>query len=757
MGIPGSANPMLFGGAAAYQINQSLRFNSADSAYLNRTPASAGNRRVYTISLWFKRGKLGETGKDQGLLTAVSSSGSNNEDGLFLVETNQIRFWINNGSDGDLLTSQLVRDPSAWYHIVAAIDTTQSTSSSRVKLYLNGVQITQFDYAVYPSQNYDSKINNTVPHTLGFVDDGGGSGDYFNGYLAEVNFIDGTALTPSSFGETDTITGAWIPKKYSGSYGTNGFYLKFESSGIGTDSSGNSNTWTANNFSTSGTGTDVMSDTPTNNWCTLNPLKLGANVTLGDGNLVATMTSTNVRWNGTIAMSPGSGKYYAEMTVTQSNGYGSIGLSSIDDPATGELSGYAGINGHYKGSAYGSSYTTNDIIGIAYDAINGAVYFSKNGTWQNSGDPTSGSSATGAAESGLTGTYVFGGGIYGGSTGIYTLNFGQRSFSYTPPTGFKALNTANLPEPTIKDGSDYFNTVLYTGNGTSQSLSAGFASDLVWVKNRSTANSHQLTDSVRGNTNALASDLTIAEYTGEISLTGSGFSVSGNANATNKSAETYVGWNWKEGATQGFDIVTFTATSTSMTVNHSLGVTPDLIILKRRSSADDWYVNSSAFSTRTGNYLVLNSTQAIASSATTFTGFSSTTVSFGSGFMTNTATYVAYLWSEVAGYSKFGSYTGNGSSDGPFVFCGFRPRWILVKRTDSTGTWEMYDTARDTYNVMSADLAANLSDAEVSQARFDALSNGFKNRITGAASNASGGTYIFAAFSETAFKYSNAR
>ena len=768
-------------GGNGSHVGHSLRFNSADSAYLNRTPGSAGNRRTWTLSFWFKRSLLST---NIGIFMPVTGGDGFNECQMRFDSNDRLQVYDSGGSAGylNVVTTRVFRDCSAWYHLVFVYDSTQATSSNRFKIYVNGVQETNLSTAQYPNQNNNSGWNGTSRHDIGRI--AYASNQYFGGYLSECYMVDGTALTPSSFGETDTITGAWIPKKYSGSYGTNGFYLKFESSGIGTDSSGNGNTWTANNFSTSGTGTDVMSDTPTTNWCTLNPLKLGANVTLGDGNLVATMTSTNVRWNGTIAMSPGSGKYYAEMTVTQSNGYGSIGLSSIDDPATGELlKAYRGVSGTYDSTAYGNSYTTGDIIGIAYDAINGALYFSKNGTFQNSGDPTSGATATGAAETGLTGTYVVGGGIYGGSTGIYTLNFGQRAFAYTPPTGFKALNTANLPEPTIKKGSSYFDTKLYSGTSASQSITGlGFAPDFVWIKSKNEGYAHYFFDAVRTAGKYLTSNNTNTETTDSTTLSSfdsAGFSL-GSASGTNNSGGSYVAWAWdangagssntagtitstvSANATAGFSIVSYTGTGSAATVGHGLGVAPSLIIEKNRDRDQNWAVYHSALGATKA--LILDDTFG-AQTATYYwndTAPTSTVFSIGTwnGVNSNGEKHVAYCFSEVAGYSKFGSYVGNGSSDGPFVYCGFRPAWILVKASSTSGySWICLDAQRDPYNVSNNALRQNLSDAELTNTLSDTdlLSNGFKLKTNWADMNSSGVSYIFAAFAELPQKYSNAR
>jgi len=772
MGVPGSANPMLLaGGAAAYQIDQSLRFENSDHLYW--TPSSAPSGTKWTISFWFKWGNPdGSTPPHWPVLLSTDNQFSE------IYFTSSAATSYPNGlafSTGTLPQILSVagtprRDVSAWYHVVWAWDTTQSVSANRSRYWINNREIPlseQLYNGAQPSQNASSNtMGSTYIRRLGTRNGTQGS---FSGYLAEFVQTDGTVYDPTDFGEYDEISGAWRPKEISGiTFGTRGYYLKFDpaaTNGIGHDHSGNGNNWTASGFTTSGTGTDVMSDTPTTNWCTLNPLDTHAVAALTDGNLAITGQSASKNGLGTIAVNNGKWYYEAQYTTAPSTnsgiGVATIGtwsnMSDMDSTPSGIRYRDNGViyqNGASQGTF--ASYTTNDIIGVAFDCDTGQISFYKNNTLQ-----TTLTGVTALQNNSITACLY----NYAGNMAV---NFGQRAFAYTPPTGFKALNTANLPEPTIKKGGEYFNTVLYTGNGGTQTISGvGFQPDFVWIKDRSSAFSHRLVDAVRGSTEVLFSDSTAAtqvdSYGTVDSFTSDGFALRlgtnvVSADGANRNGDAHVAWNWKESATAGFDIVTFTATSTSMTVNHSLGVTPDLIILKKRNSADDWGVNSSAFSTRTGNYLLLNSTQAIASSATTFTGFSSTTVSFGSGFMTNTATYVAYLFSEVAGYSKFGSYTGNGSTDGPFVFCGFRPRWLLVKRSSGIANWYLVDSVRSTYNVIDKALIPDLSNEEETYSNaVDLLSNGFKPRTTGAAFNASGSTYIFAAFSETAFKYSNAR
>jgi hypothetical protein len=696
-------------------------------------------------------------------------------------------------------TASVFRDISAWYHIVVSYDTTQATSSAAVKLYINGVQQTLSFAAPTGSyvQNRDSYVNSTDPQYIGTYFS---PPSYFNGYITEINLIDGQALTPSSFGESDAITGRWKAKAYSGTYGTNGFYLKLaDNSGttsttLGKDSSPNGNNWTPNNFSvTAGAGNDSLVDSPTNygidtgvggetrgNYCTLNPL-FGTVNTIQDGNLVLTGTAAgNSQRVGTMAVS--SGKWYYEVTLTT--------LPASMDPLVGftEINNTSAVS-QYPGSA-SSSYaiyhiSTNtflqkvnastftntntsvasqgDILGVALDLSSGRIWFSKNGTYVDSGNPAAGSNAQ---FTGLSGTFVPAvRGAGGGTTTTITANFGQRPFAYTAPTGFKALCTTNLPTPTIKKPSSYFDAVAYTGTGASNSISSlGFGPDLVWIKNRGGATNHALYDTTRGTGAQLSSNLTDAEVTSSTGLTAfgsNGFTI-GTSTLVNTSGTQYVAWAWDEAPIAGMDIVSFTGTGATQNISHSLGVAPKMVIYKCRNNAvTSWITGHSSVNSGSSPwnyYLVLNATDAQAASSAAWNNTAPTSSQFtvGGGFTPNTFTYIAYCFAEVEGFSKIGSYTGNGSADGPFVYCGFRPRFILLKST-GVQAWWIIDTARGTTNVIGPILQAHVSSAEASANVVDILSNGFKLRTTDTAGNGSGTSYIFAAFAESPFKYARAR
>jgi hypothetical protein len=806
-----SAALLASAGDDGYQISRSVRLRSSASAYFNRTPSTATNRKTWTWSGWVKRGNLGAT--SYSLFAAGPASNtdffyfgfeySGNADQLVVID-------YPGGSSLDLRTTPVFRDPSGWYHVVLAVDTTQATSSNRAKIYVNGVQVTAFGSATYPSQNTDTRVNSTNVHYVGAARFASSPVYPYDGYMAETNFIDGQALTPSSFGETDAVTGVWKPKKYAGTYGTNGFYLNFSDNSnntattIGKDSSGNGNNWTPNNISvTAGVTYDSMLDVPTmwadggngrGNYCVLNSLNRSSQISgnISQANLYVVNGSSWPGVGGTIAVN--SGKWYYECTVTghTTNSSGVVGWCFAAQPQDSDVSNYFAQQGGFfirndvagaKQKALTFGGTTIDLLTPAYangvlqfavDFDTGKMWIGKDGSWIT-GDPSTGSTPAFSFTVNPAGYVPF---ISPARSDIaqqtYTANFGQRPFAYTPPTGFKSLNTQNLPDATIKKGNAYFDVSLYTGNHSTNVItnSGGFQPDFIWLKDRSAVAAHVLFDSVRGvggflSTNNTTAEDTTQNYAKLNSFNSNGFTLGAATLANdlpNYSGDSFVGWQWKESVSAGFDIVTYTgngATSSTRTIAHSLGVTPAFIITKKRSGGTD-YGWSCWHKDLGGNYGIwLDKTSARNSGMWAgYSSFSSTVftppdLSYGNE---NGATYVNYLFSEVAGYSKFGSYTGNGSTDGPFVYLGFKPRFLMIKATSAAGyNWTIEDSARSTFNASDKTLYPSLSNAENSgTARSDFLSNGFKARDS-SNNNVSGVTYIYAAFAENPFKNSLAR
>ena len=773
------------------EIDQSLRFNDDDSAYLSRTPSSAGNRKTWTWSGWVKRGNLGKTAS---LMDVIQTSGTNwtrfhfnSSDKLaFAVEISNVNKFV-------FVTNQVFRDTSAWYHIVATYDSTQATSTDRFSLYVNGEKITSYATATYGAQNTDSHFNSTYEHTIAATNNGLWYNDC---YLAEVNFIDGTALDATSFGEFKS--GVWIPKAYEGSYGTNGFYLPLTSDA--NDASGNGNNFTENNLAS----TDYVLDSPTNNFATLNPLNVGANsATYAEGNLKVSSSSSNGIGGSSTIQIPSTGKWYAEFYYVSSSNLEAamLGISPLasatrtyDWNETGSLGYYSGNGNKYidgSGTAYGSSYTDGDIISILANSDSGEATYYKNGVSQGviTFDPAN--------------KLFYAGDGHGTTSITWVANFGQDSsfagnktaqgnsdangygdFYYAPPTGYLALCTANLPDPVAsidpaQDGSpqDHFNTVTYTGTGSTQSITGvGFQPDWVWGKRRDGVGQHGIYDAVRGATLELNSASTNAEVTTATGLTSfdaDGFSL-GSDGRLNTSSATYVAWNWKANGSgvsntdgsitskvsanteSGFSIVSYTGNGSSATVGHGLNEAPEFIIYKRRDASVNW-ICSVTFYDGSMDYNFLNTTAALANSTLSLPTNSVFNLVSSSYTNVSGSDTIAYCFHSVEGFSKFGSYTGNGSADGPFVYTGFRPAFVMVKRTDSAGNWIIHDTQRNTYNVINNGLYPNTSGAENTGWSLDFTSNGFKQRTTGTGANASGGTYIYACFSENPFKYSLAR
>jgi len=453
-----------------YVVDNSCRFDGSSDNYMHKTPGSAGNRRTFTISAWVKR-------SDPGNHRCMIASGDGAARDMLLFESSdKLQFSRYDSSYiYHIKTNRLFRDPSAWIHVCVAVDTTQGTDTNRIKLYINGTQETSLDTSSYPTQNFDTDWNSTEKVRVGVDTDDNAE---YNGNMCEVCMIDGSALAPTSFGEfnEDSPT-IWQPKDVSGlTFGTNGFYLDFEDSGtLGNDANGGTD-FTLVNLD----ATHQSTDTCTNNFATMNSIENTAASTFSEGNLQVLTHSGNFSYNiSTIGVS--AGKWYCEIKCTAQSsdenkfmvGIAGKPTASTSDflgenTATDDTISYRGVDGDYQKAgtevSYGDSYTTNDIIGIALDVDNSKLYFSKNGTFQNSGDPTSGATGTGAISTGSpsTGFWHFAlGDVDNNTTYTYQINFGNPvhsissgnsdangygNFEYAVPSGYYALNTKNLAE-----------------------------------------------------------------------------------------------------------------------------------------------------------------------------------------------------------------------------------------------------------------------------------------------------------------------
>ena len=789
-----------------FEISNSLRFNDGDSAYLGFTPSSAGNRRTWTWSCWVKLGILG-TSK-----TLFGSGTASSNDNTLDHTDGSIFLFYDRTADKIFLTDAVYRDPSAWYNVVFVADTTNSTAGDRLRLFVNGVRQAGASGSAYPNQNTDLGINNNVTHFIG-ARKRSAIENFYDGYQADTCFIDGTALAPSSFGETKNDI--WIPKNTSGlTFGDQGWRLQFKqvgtgtasSSTIGADTSGEGNHWTSNNLVAS----DVVPDSPTNNFATLNS-NMRANLTISEGNLKVVGVGNNFdNIAGTISFDPTDSRgYYFEY---RSSGNDDGTLFGISDPQnvnfnqsdpTGSFTD--GANGFgYKGNGgkrnndtnenYGNSYTSGDILSCAIKS--GNIFFYKNGTLQNSGT---------AAYTSIAGTKVAGFAINGTQSG--TVNFGQDSsfagtetaqgnadsngigdFYYAVPSGYVALCTANLPDPveTVdpnKGGSpqDFFSNDLFTGNGTNQDIDIGFVPNLVWTRQRTDDSGGLWMDSVRGDDAYLQTTNANAEGNfGNITFTSTGYNVNGNSNVDNENAHKFVGWAWKAGTSfsndtsatsvgtidsagsvntdVGFSIIGYTGNGTNDAgIAHGLGVKPEMIIVKNREAGSTfWYVFHKDLSAQ--NNLYLNATDGQQADNVVRTSTSSVFTTSNSTSANGSSTdYISYCFASVEGYSKIGSYTGNANANGTYIYTGFRPAFFWTKKINNSSQWEISQTASNPFNGFNKSIQSNQVAAEFTAGLYDIYSNGFKMLNSDDARNGSGDTYMYIAFAEQPFKYANAR
>ena len=945
------------GGTGFYTqtIDQSLRFEDGDSPYLLRTPSGTGNRKTWTISCWVK---IGNTGLTSNIISVFQSASPNQQ---VVIRFYQDKLYLYDFGGAYLIsTNRVFRDTTNFFHMLWRFDSTQSTASERIKLYINGTQETDLNDNTYPSLNHDSLWNHTNKHLIGARTDNSTPTPIqeFDGYLAEFNLVDGQALGAESFGESKN--GVWIPKLYSGSYGTNGFRLTFaDSSNLGDDTSGNGNDFTSSGLAS----TDVVLDSPTQNFATALGDGLAEpsdyqgynNPISSEGNLKIT---AQTGWtNGSSNFGMTSGKWYAEVIVNSwyASNYVRIGLRARPARTYDEYFVLGNGTGQLDATSRNGrlpSFTTGDVIQLALDLENNAFYFGKNGTWGNSATTTeiANGTTTNAFASGSevpTGdghAYFFYAQPHPPSTTI-TWNFGADSsfagaktaqgnsdsgtsntdFYYTPPDGFLACNTTNIPELTISpaqntQAGDHMNVITYTGDdANSRSLTGvGFQPDLIWYKHRTIAYGHVIYDSSRGTGEAhQRSDASIADgayndlYGTLTSFDADGITIArGDSSGVesaffNTNGQEMVGWNWKCGGTTptktykvvvvsdsgnkyrfrnssdsatfpqsgltlnlqeggtytfdwsdstaqghpfrfsttsdgthgggseyttgvvkddsaytttitvassapplyfycsihsgmggsvntnstfgstnfdgslksivqtnetaGFSIVKYTGNGTdpsggTITLGHGLTSTPQIIFHKNRDTAtaghNYWTVWTPFHAGTNMSFLSFtsNNTGGWVDTPMSSTVFSPPISNYGN---VNNEDYICYLWHSVEGYSKIGTYEMNYNSDGTYVFCGFRPRFLVTKPIDQAGSWSVYDSARDPFNDGDANMSQwenATTEASFANSAVDFLSNGFKLRQSSDGySNIASNTAIFMAFAEQPFKFSNAK
>lgn len=786
-------------------IDQSLRFDGSTS-HLDRTMVSPTDNNRFTFSTWLKRSNLGTS---QMILSAGTSGVS------YIQFQTDDTLKIRGSGNLEYETDMKFRDIGSWYHIVFAYNSDESTAGNRARLYVNGTEITDFTPETDPASGEAIVINSAVKHSIGtyaFND-----AFDFDGYLAEMYFVDGEQLAPTTFGETKN--GIWIPIAPSiSSFGNNGFHLSFaDSSDIGNDTSGENHDFTPAGFA----ATDVVLDSPTNNFATMDALSLEASSgTTSEGNLKWSIGGADGLGKSNFVMT--SGKWYCEAgSADEVSDYigvvsGNASLANVNGSQTVLYSadGTKRVNG--SASSYGASYSSTDIISIALDldSATQTVEFFKNNASQGTINLT---------DVGTDG-YAFACGSGSGNRHA-TFNFGQDStgvssavadgndigtFEYAPPSGFLALCTSNLPNPSVGDPAndkqvtEYFDTVTYTGNGSTNNITGlSFQPGIVWIKCTSAASTdHKFFDSARGVQKSLETDEQTDEATSSTSLTAfnsDGFSLGADAEV-NDSGKSYVAWCWKlneswsndasatgigdhdSSGTRDQDIGMSIAKyvgkgtgSTSIRNEFAHGVkvggtdtTPDLFWFKGTDMGTTygaWMVQGDAFDDNGsggGDILTLNNSNAKtnnAASANTLWTTTTVDLDYSRTANVNGNNAIAVCWSSIEQFAKLGTYEGINNADNSFIFTGFRPAWIMIKNIDATGSWGIWDTKRNTFNVsrsvMYADTDA-LQNTTTSTNDIDILSNGFKVRGS-AGFTGDAVTYMYIAFAEQPLKYSNAR
>jgi len=797
----------LTGGAAAAYVPAGAIWLDGSADSLSITFSSSGDRDLYTRSYWLKRSSLGEQ-----YLGSTGPDGGNNIENLYFDSSNRLAWTINDGNVTryNYISTQVFRDLIAWTHIAV------TRSGTILTLYVNGTAVSDFDTSTNTGYADGSRFTYTDINYIGRTY---GGTNYFNGYLAEIVQLDGTADI-SGLGESDA-KGNWIPKDPTGlTFGTNGFWLNFaDSADLGNDVSGNNNDFTPTSLSSANSTSDRPADDATNgfgNYCLINPTAYAMSTArstdiISDGNLSYDENGdADGSYLCTIAVN--SGKWYFEVTNVRPDTWTQwAGVCRINPMKANEMQSnisgppYPYVYNSYSGNAesvetgsvaYGAAWrTTNDVVGVALDLDTPAIWFHKNGTWQNSatvGEVEAGTT-TNAAFTSITGPVVP---LVALNDGKLSYNFGQKAFAYTAPTGFKALNTANLPAPTVTDPSAYFQTVLYTGNGTAIGsggkavTGVGFKPDFVWIKNRDAADSHLIFQVISGATKYIQTDDTTqdtgnnpAQATDTESLStfdSDGFTL-GNNVEVNTNAENYVAWCMKFGGTGssnttgsisstvsvaahgGASLIQHTGTGANGTVGHGMSIAPAMMIHKNLDTANNQLITYfDKLSTPATDYMLLNRSVAKQTGGTSFwnsTVPTSSVFSVGTNPSTNNNgdAILTFAFSRVSGLIGIGSYVGNGSTDGPYIVIddgasGFRPAFLLTKDSTTTSDWTLWDSERNPYNTCDNVLFVEESSPEnTSGNKVDFTANGFKVRTGGADVNESGSTFIYLAFAEYPF------
>lgn len=735
--------------APAYTVPYALKVTPANVTSLYK--AFGSSPTTYTCSFWFKRSAASAV-NDQILIGSRLSGATANY--LALQANGTLHLGLRVGGTFDAYSTTALSDFSKWYHLTLSV-----AANGYAYVYVDGVSVASIAVNSTPYLFYSGW--GATSNQICQYGDFGGSTYVPNGYISEFVYVSDQQLTPDHFAYTDS-NGQWSPKQFTGSYGSEGFYLSFtDLANFGKDSSGNNNNWTATGF----VAADRSIDSPTNNFPTLNWGHKGSAVVLMDGALKHTVNGSGWGFAGSTMLFPAeSSNFYCEVTVVShlsGNGL-QVGITQPNIPAGAtnwgntDTYGYGYYDdgrklGNGSNTGYGASFTTaGDVVGIWIN--NGSLTFFKNGVSQ------------GVAYSGITGTYMFAISEYGPNN-IVKINFGQTAFAYTPPAGAKTLCSQNITTPPTGVMVPDFAIIKSLGAGqwSTASMTRG------WQKLLPIAS---------------ASETTAAESTDLTSITSScpNGLLLGSSTTVNTNTTKYVAYMFKAGGVPvtnaqgsipsvvsanneaGFSIVNYKGTGGNGTVGHGLSRAPSLVMYKNRGSADHWTMYMAAVPTPATTGVYLSSNLAAVTGATTLfnsTVPSASVLTVGSSASTNGtgADMDAYCWYDVPGYSKFGTFVGNGRTDGNFIYLGFKPALFAFKALSVNAAWVVYDNAKTPYNdnvfkYNSFDQTVATSSNIVA----DFVSDGIVIRSTpGSNYNGAGTVHVFIAFAEAPLKYATAR
>jgi len=776
------------------RVSQSAWFDGTDDRLSKTFASAATNLKEGIISAWVLRNSFSNT---FDMIIDVDTAG---RDFIGFNSSNKLCVTVN-GSNW--VSTPVFRD-IGWYHMVASWDTSQGTATDRLRVWVNGSEITSWDSQGTITLNGNSKFFGTAAHYVG----GGTAGQRFHGYVAQFTALNEVSIQQGDYAITDfgsfysfSANGQeWTPltdaqaEALAAGVGGNAFCLTNEI-GDGVDASGNANGFTATNMSSSANGSD---NTPSLQYPILNVLdRSDTGLATYAGGLGFTLSNAAAGFMRT-TMGMYAGKFYSELEIdglpTANWHWGITDADAVCNTSNGPSDGGVTITLNSSGTVTlyqgGASIGTLD-TGVtdaahtfmcAVDIDNGRIWFGMDGTWYSSGDPAAGTNETDTFATGLTYKFVVGRESSNATVEEQRLVFSD--LSETVPSGFEKLNSATVLTPEHQ-GCDWFNGVGHTGDATtSRSFTGtGFQPDWEWIKDRSGPGSGNLLfDVLRGAEEAIFSQTTTVEtnqptngYLTSFDSDGASYANGGSGdNNYNDNANTYIRWSWKAGgagvantdgtisstvsvsAPRHLSIISFTGTGANATVGHGMGGSPELILFKNLDNVDNWGVYEGLVDGGT-HYLTLDTSSANVADSTFFnnTNANSTVFSVGSQNRTNGSgdRMIAYAFRSVANVCKVGSYIGNGSTDGPFIHTGFRPRWILIKRViGGTSNWIIFDTARNKFNLVDDYLYANLSNAEtdVGTREIDILASGFKLRGIEDEVNTSGSSYLFLAMADVA-------